>query len=349
MNLNNHILFVRADASDVIGIGHIMRNIPLAQSWKKEGGEVFFISNQLPNNLERRLKNENFDVIYLKSCLPGSAIDALQTVQMAQKKHANFLIIDGYYFKSAYQKIIKEHHLKLLFMDDFGHLDHYYADIVLNRSLISKQISYSNKEPYTKLLLGSKYNAIREEFVKYGDHIPIIRDDIKEVLITFGGADPQNITLKMIEVLNRVFNKDVKVHFIIGATYKHDIELNKIMHSVKYDFKIHRDVSNMADFMHSADIAVTAGGTTLFEMAYMGLPSIVMSTASNQKSSKVFADKYNTCLYLGNALNVGEQLIISNIEKLKSKELRSKMSVNGQRLIDGKGNERLLQEIIKIK
>lgn len=346
MNLNNYTLLIRADASNSLGIGHIMRNIPIGQVWKEKGGEVTFISSQMPNKLEHRLINENFDVIKL-NCIPGTQDDAMQTVNIAQQKHANCLIVDGYYFKGDYQKKIKEYNLKLIFIDDFGHSEHYYADIILNRSLISNTITYANRESYTNLLLGHKYNALRKEFAKYDNISPIIVQDMKEILVTFGGADPQNITLKIIENLNRVLNKKMKVNLIIGSAYKYNKELNELKGKINYDLNIHRDVNDMADFMFSADIAITAGGTALFEMAYMGLPSIVISIASNQKSSKVFAEKYGTCIYLGDAQNMKENFIIDSIEYIQDSEVRSVMSTNGQKLIDGKGSTRLLNEIIK--
>lgn len=348
MILNNKVLFIRADASNSIGTGHIMRCLAIGQTWSKHGGKVTFISRDIPTKLETRLIDEDFSVIKLDYCELGSREDAVQTANQTKTNNGACVVVDGYYFGSSYQKIIKDYDLKLVFIDDYGHADYYYSDIVLNKSLIADTIHYTNKELNTKLLLGPKYNILRSEFIRYKDINPVIGDGIKEVLVTLGGADPNNITLKIITMLNQILNKNINVKVVIGSAYKHFSEIERIQNELNYDLQILRDVNNMADLMYSSDVAITAGGTTLFELAFMGLPSMVVQIASNQRSPKIFCERYGTCLYLGNAANLVKVDIERSFEELLNKDKRKTMSMNGKLLIDGEGNKRLINELTKI-
>ena len=109
-----------------------------------------------------RLVSEGIDVINIFE-KPGSMDDAKHTAYIAADSGSEWVVVDGYYFGSDYQKKIKEYGLHLLFIDDNGHADHYYADLVLNQNLHATEKLYRNREPNTKLLLGPKYVLLRQE------------------------------------------------------------------------------------------------------------------------------------------------------------------------------------------
>ena len=155
-------LLIRADASTRIGTGHVMRCLALAQAWEDSGRRAAFAMGMDAPALEDRLRSDGMEVVHL-SAEPGSLEDAEMTADIAQKMGAGWAVVDGYHFGSDYQRIIKESGLRLLFIDDNGHADHYYADIVLNQNLHANEELYRKREPYTKLLFGTEYVLLRRE------------------------------------------------------------------------------------------------------------------------------------------------------------------------------------------
>ena len=143
----------RVDASTQIGTGHVMRCLALAQPRQDTQGQaIFIVANPIPA-LEERLKSEGMKVIHL-AAEPGSLADAKETAALAHQFNASWVLLDGYQFGSEYQQTIKNSGLNLLFIDDYGHAEHYYADFVLNQNISADEQWYQHREPYTKLLLG---------------------------------------------------------------------------------------------------------------------------------------------------------------------------------------------------
>ena len=126
-------LIIRADASPPIGTGHVMRCLALAQQWQQKNGAVFFVSAEITPTLSERLKAESMETAVITAA-PGSIEDAEQTLAHASACEATWIVADGYVFGVAWQKHIKDSGLRLLVIDDYGHSEHYHADIILNQN-----------------------------------------------------------------------------------------------------------------------------------------------------------------------------------------------------------------------
>lgn len=161
-------LIIRADANSRIGVGHVMRCLALAQAWQDKGEKAVFLSHCKSPVLKKRILDEGFDFISLDKPYPEPFdIDyTLNTLHKLSNQDA-WLVVDGYHFDSSYQKSIKEAGHKLLWIDDYGHAAHYYADIVLNQNISADERFYIRREPYTRLLLGTRYVLLRHEFKKW--------------------------------------------------------------------------------------------------------------------------------------------------------------------------------------
>ncbi len=162
--MKKNILLVRADANTHIGTGHVMRCLALAQAWQDNGGTVTFLMTPGSPSLEQRICSEGMNVLTSIE-QPGSEEDATITAEIAKKSESSWVVVDGYQFGAEYQKILKAHNCRILFIDDYGHADHYYSDIVLNQNIYAGMSFYKNYEPYTRFLLGTKYALLRKEFL----------------------------------------------------------------------------------------------------------------------------------------------------------------------------------------
>ncbi|NYT09583.1 MAG: UDP-2,4-diacetamido-2,4,6-trideoxy-beta-L-altropyranose hydrolase [Methanosarcinales archaeon] len=338
----NPVLLIRADGSTRIGTGHVMRCLALAQAWQDSGGRPIFAMSMEAPALEDRLTSEGMEVVHI-SAEPGSPEDAEMTADLAKKMVAGWVVADGYHFGSDYQRVIKESGLRLLFIDDNGHADHYYADIVLNQNLHANEDLYRNREPYTKLLLGTQYVLLRREFWPWRGWKRDIPEVARKVLVTLGGSDPDNVTLKVIQALQQVEQLETVV--VIGGSNLHYEALLSAL-ECKGSMDLKKDIKNMPELLTWADLAISSAGTTTWELAFMGLPSLLIILAENQVK---VAEQLES---LGIAMNLGQHHLLNApgiirevFTLLFDVDLRASMAELGRRAVDGFGAARVLNAL----
>ncbi|MBK4730640.1 UDP-2,4-diacetamido-2,4,6-trideoxy-beta-L-altropyranose hydrolase [Oxynema sp. CENA135] len=331
-------LVIRVDASIQIGSGHVMRCLALAQAWQDTQGQPIFIMANFVPALEKRLKSEGMEVVLLTTAL-GSLEDAQETTALAHQFEASWLVVDGYHFSADYQKIIKSSGLRLLFIDDYGHTEHYYADFVLNQNISANEQWYQHRDPNTQLLLGTRYALLRREFWQWRGLQRTIPPIAKKVLVTLGGADPDNVTLKVIQALQLVEVEELEAVVVVGGSNPHYENLKMAMQDSRYPIQLQRNVPNMPELMAWADVAISAGGSTCWELAFMGLPSILLILAENQRAIAQKLAILNQVVNLGWHQDVKAQNMADTLSTLlQSEEERTNMIEVSQQIVDGQGS-----------
>jgi len=334
-------LLIRADANVRMGTGHLMRCLALAQGWQAQGGQVTFITVCESEGLLRRLSDEGFQVITLERAYPDPADWEITSDALAAHPDA-WVVLDGYHFDPAYQHQIREAGHRLLAIDDMAHLDHYYADVVLNQNINAERLCYSC-ESYTRLLLGTRYVLLRSEFLAWRGWQREIPTVARKVLVTLGGGDPDNQTLKVIRALQQVDVDGLEAVVVVGASNPHFRELQSVICDSPFPIRLVRNVTDMPKLMAWADVAVSAGGSTCWEMAFMGLPILILVTAGNQRAVAAGLHEGGFSLSLGWWEQVHEQEIAKLLVSLvKDVTKRTKMSQLGRQLVNGQGSERTL-------
>lgn len=335
-------LIFRADANTQMGNGHVMRCLALAQACQNNGGQATFMMGMTAPSLETRLLSEGMNVRHL-SAIPGSRDDALQTSHLAKELQAKWVVVDGYHFGAAYQRFIKESGLQLVFVDDFGQPGRYGADLVLNQNLHAEETLYQDREPYTRLLLGTRYVLLRREFWPWRDRQRRIAPDARKVLVTLGGGDPDNVTLKVLEALGQVQLEGLEVRAVVGASNPHYQDLQSAARQLPYSLRLEQNVTNMPELMAWADLAITAGGSTCWELAFMGLPGLIIILADNQRPVGQWLDQSGIGVNLGwYAAVTARQISQAALRLLASAEIREAMALKGRMIVDGEGVARVL-------
>jgi len=350
MLLNKKQLFIRTDANTQIGSGHLMRCLALAQAWKKQGGKVTFISVCESESLRNRITDEGFELVKIKEPYPDHA-DFETTLLTINNSSLNnsWVVLDGYKFDTDYQQRIKNNGNRLLVIDDTAHLNHYFADIILNQNIIAESLSYSC-EPETKFLLGTDYVLLRDEFLVYKNWKRDIPEIAKKIIVTMGGGDSNNMTLRVLCALDRVNIDGLEIKAVIGSNYLYLDTLKKVVKNSKHEIELLRNVSNIADLMTWADTAISAAGSTCWELAYFGLPAILIVTSTNQIMNLELLDKHGAATFVNNRINISAKKISRKIYQLiLHKNLRNKMSHTGKLLVDGKGRERVVKTFQTLK
>jgi len=334
-------LLVRADSDASIGSGHVMRCLALAQVWQEGGGRATYLTTENPA-LRARLESEGIDVVYL-SDEPGSAGDAAQAVRLAGELNAAWVLADGYHLGGDYQKAVKDAGLRLICVDDHGHAGHYSCDIVWNQNVYAREDFYASREPHTRLLLGTGYVVLRREFWPWRAWRREVPDVARKVLVTLGGSDPGNATMRVIQALRHAKLEHLEAVVVAGPANPHYEELAAAVARWAVPVRLERSVADMSKLMAWADVAVSGGGGTCLEMAMLGLPNLVLVVAENQVINAEVLQEKGVAIYLGWADQVPEDRLADELRSIaRDREARERISGKGRKLIDGRGGGRVL-------
>jgi UDP-2,4-diacetamido-2,4,6-trideoxy-beta-L-altropyranose hydrolase len=324
-----------------MGTGHVMRCLALAQAWQDAGGTAHFLCAEVPDGLASRLMAEGM-VLHHLSEAPGGRQDAQRTVALAQQVGATWVVEDGYHFGADYQRAIKDAGLRLLAIDDYGHAEHYVADLVINQNIYADESLYPSREPTTRLLLGTKYALLRREFWPWRGWHRTIPDVAQNILVTMGGGDPNNQTLKVIRAIQTIKDIDLSVVVVVGGGNPH-LKVLKEAIAGGPSIQLIQNAINMPELMAWADVAVSAGGSTCWELCFLGTPPLLLITAENQRHvahglasarAAVNLDWYEDLEILAIANSLTEVML--------SAEQRIRLSENGRQLVNGTGLSSIL-------
>ena len=338
-------MLIRADSSAKMGTGHIMRCFALAQGWQSKGGKAIFATTCKNEELLARIQNEGFQIAQLKKSYPSSE-DWKMTLEILKEEPETWVVVDGYHFDSAYQLRVKEEGYPLMVVDDTNHLHHYYADILLNQNIDSENLSYSC-EQNSRLLLGTRYVLLRREFLACKERNREIPQVARKLMVTLGGSDPNNVTLKIIHSLCKIKLSGLQVKVIAGPSHPQISSLHEASSAAPFSIEIVHNAHSMADVMAWADFAISAGGSTCWELAFMGLPFLVIILAENQKAVAEGLENAGAAVNLGwHDCITPAQLLHSLLILAEDADARAELSKRSRTLVDGKGNERVLRELL---
>ncbi len=279
----NASLLIRADASATIGTGHVMRCLALAQAWQDAGGQAVFAFAELPDALEKRLARERMSMRRLDVAV-ASESDSTATVALARECGAAWVVADGYRFAPAFLERLRTDGRRILAVDDMAHLERYPVDLVLNQNLSARRDLYRAKLARdTELLLGPRYSLLRREFRSGTTTRAPLADRALRVLVTFGGSDPENYTDTILQRLAARAD-GCEVCVLAGAANMHVSTLRERAARASFPCDVRVNVENVAELMAWADVAITAGGSTVWELAAMRLPALIGAISEDQRA-----------------------------------------------------------------
>lgn len=331
-----NVLFFRTDMNDQIATGHVMRCLSIADSGKELGKNSIFITADEQAQKVIEARGHNNIVLDTDWRKPEEEIKKLKQVifQFGITK----LLIDSYQVTERYLEKIKEE-TEIFYLDDLDRFSYPVQNIICYASYYRK-LSYGKQEGKTGYYLGPSYLPLKKEYKER--KAKVIKEKADHILLLSGGTDPCGMIERIINVL---CHEEMTITVICGSLYKEFSKLGPKYEKEKTTANLHfyQNISNLEVFMEQADFAVSAGGITLYELAAMGVPTITYSFADNQLFNvEEFAGE-DLMDYAGDGRQQGiEEKIYklvkeysSNVEKRKDRSLRM------QKLVDGKGAERI--------
>ena len=341
------MIYIRADANRCIGVGHIMRCMSIADAIKKIGEKVCFLVAD--ENGRALVEQRGFSCIVLHTDWRQLEQELPSVKELLKKEGINGILIDSYYVTEKYLSTLQKYR-KVIYIDDMNKFL-YPCDILINYSVYAEDISYRSSYLHTKLLLGCQYAPLRREFAD----IPPkrIRKKGEHILVLTGGSDPYHFALRFVkEGIERWKRKEERLQFyIICGKYNVDIaELQEIGEQYQ-EVIIYKHTENLAAIMKDMDIAISAGGSTLYELCACGVPTITYQFADNQEKNVRKFDEIGLMQNSGDIRTPEYSFgkLLDKIEKLsKDKKERENLSNKMQQMIDGQGARRIA-EILPIK
>ncbi|MBB2184188.1 UDP-2,4-diacetamido-2,4,6-trideoxy-beta-L-altropyranose hydrolase [Lachnospiraceae bacterium MD1] len=336
----------RADANSEIGSGHIMRCLSIAKALQKLEQDIVFITAD--DNGKELIRREHFPSISLNTQWTNMEGELLELEKAIIKYKIQVLIVDSYYVTHNYMKRAKDL-VKIVYLDDLNQFV-YPTDILINYNIYVYDIQYSSYySENTTLLLGCDYVPLREEF---SGRIRTINPSVNNILITTGGSDSYNMAGQLLSYIRKFSKFDsLNLHIIVGALNKNVENLNKLS-KLYPNIILHRAINNMADIMMECDIAISAGGSTLYELCACGLPTISYSFADNQLW---IVNKFNQeqIIYYSGDIRGDISACLGKVNDslstlMKDALLRKELSLNMQNLTDGRGSYRIAEKVLKL-
>lgn len=333
-------VLVRADASPLMGTGHAMRCIALAQELVARGDGVALAASSLTEGVRARLDAEAIEVREI-GAEPGSPGDLEATLTVAAEAGAEWLVVDGYAFDAAYYRAAREHGLRVLAVDDYVHAERYDVDLLLNQNVYAAPEMYRARVADARLLLGPAYALLRSEFRAEADRPRLIPRRARRLLVTLGGTQAAAALEGSLEAIARVPASDLEVRVVVPALATIDVR-----GAADPRVRLLESPQDMPAELAWADVAIGAGGTTALEFAFMGLPVLLFVLADNQRRV------VEALVDWGVGIAAGEPSAVSpeNLEDalralLDDQDARVKMARRGRRLVDGEGARRVVDAL----
>ncbi|MDE6686442.1 MAG: UDP-2,4-diacetamido-2,4,6-trideoxy-beta-L-altropyranose hydrolase [Lachnospiraceae bacterium] len=344
-------LYIRTEANRVTATGHMMRCLAIADAAAEKGIRTVFIVAE--EGSERFPRERGYQTI----CLGRRWDDFTGEIPVIEKliadQHVEVMLLDSYFVSEDYMKAVTKM-TRTAYIDDL-HAAIWSCGILIDYAVYYDLFDYQKEYPDTKLLLGCGYAPLRKEF----KDLPVkqISKTVKRVLVVTGGTDEYHFMRGFVEALLSQRNLFAGVEFtlICGAFNREIDEIRKLsadyLAEAKTDamrIRIYPSLPTLKDAMLETDLLITAGGTTLYEMAACGTPGICFSMADNQLDNvKGFAVR-DLVWYAGDIRKdfSFDHLIEMMKELMQDYAARDAVSKKLRALVDGKGAERIVDAVI---
>lgn len=343
------IIFFRVDGNSNIGWGHVMRSLSIASVAKDLGAECFFVCAD--DSMRNLIESNGFRVVVLDTDYLDMESEINTFLEVIKKENPDIIFVDSYYVSNEYFRTIKKLS-KVIYLDDVFSFP-YDVDYLINYNIFASYEKYCelySGKSIPELILGTEYTPLRDEFVR---NIPsAIREEVKNVFISTGGSDEFGLVLRIINKLkdNKELTDEIKYHFIIGS-YEPDYDEISFLSGNNDWIRLYRNVKNMSDIMNMCDVAISAAGSTLYELCSCGVPTVTYVIADNQVGGATGFEENKIMLNAGDLRTVDFDCskIIDKLKVLLNDfELRKSLSEKMLSVVDGKGAERIIRDCLEM-
>lgn len=336
------VLF-RVDAGPDIGLGHLQRSLSLASALHQFGATCIFLTNRVPA-VQNRVKAFGFEADGIEALEPGGAENLKSTLRKVIQHRCDAVVVDSYDVDADYLGQVRATGLFVVAIDDLARHP-FPCQLVVNGGVHASQLPYCSSSGDTRFLLGPRYALLLPEFCDTPHRA--VQKTATNVLVTLGGADPHNLMPMLLNLLDDLPGK-FTVTAIVGPFFNNCSKVQAMAKDCRRSVLLVRSPDSIRDLMLKADLAISAGGQTLYELAAAGTPTVAIQVADNQAPSvRALVAKGTVCM--GGCVGEAQLLdrVMEGVERLLGdSEARVRMIAAGQQLLDGQGANRIAEVMV---
>jgi UDP-2,4-diacetamido-2,4,6-trideoxy-beta-L-altropyranose hydrolase len=357
----------RVDASLQIGSGHVMRCLTLADALKIQGAQCHFISRKHPGNLLELIRQRGFAVTALSvelstpptiTQVANESIhtpwlgcewqtDVEQTCPILIKLQPDWLVVDHYALDQRWEIALRPHYHKLMVIDDLADRPH-QCDLLLDQNMGRQPQDYANLVPtHSKVLAGQQYALLRPEFAALRAYSLQRRQQpvLKHVLITMGGVDQPNATGQVLQALKGcALPQDCRISVVMGLQASWLQQVRAQTQDMPWPTEVLVNISDMAQRMADSDLAIGAAGVTSWERCCLGLPTLMVVLADNQRLVAQTLQEARAGILIGDVSDIAMKLPLAINASTSHHHLKA-MSAETSAITDGRGVDKVLKAI----
>lgn len=352
-------ILIRADGNAKIGAGHLMRCLTIAEALENKAQVGFICADRdsaelaLSKGFDAYVLGTDYRYMEQELLLWSQLFDGFgqriqeEIVQQEPYVQTRKILVDSYYVTNAYLEGLQAFG-QVILLDDMCKQPWNVDKLINYNAFATKEMYDMLDSPYeTRCYVGGRYIPIRKAFCGKDYRVKV---QVEHILITTGGGDSENIAGR---ILDKIWDASHAFHVVLGRFNPHYEEMMKRAEDAG-NIHVYHDVKDMADLMVRCDLAVTAGGTTIYELSALGVPFVCFSYAENQEKLTAYIGDRQIAGYGGeyhkDAVGTLEAIAKQIDELKKNSELRKEYSEKERKLVDGEGARRIagiLQNVVE--
>jgi UDP-2,4-diacetamido-2,4,6-trideoxy-beta-L-altropyranose hydrolase len=332
-------VLLRCDGGPGIGVGHLMRCRSLAAAFAALGWRHWFaVSRETA-----ALFAERATII-----VPSGVVGARAVAEAVAANKVDCLVVDHYGLDAKFETAARGKAPIVLVIDDLADRPH-DCDLLVDPNPERVAADYAGRTgSTTRLLLGPQYALLRPEFA---ERRPLRarspRRQAERLLIMLGGADPHNISQRLLKTLPQLGGAPLKTVLVVGPANPHREALAALAPAPGIEVAV--DPPDLAGLMLDADLAITTGSTSFWELACLGVPALIIVIADNQRAVARAAENAGAALVLGESDHLDPRSLAAAVAALAADpQRRQRMRQAGRNLVDGRGADRVADTVDKI-
>lgn len=318
---------LRVDATSHIGAGHLFRSLTLVDKLVATNfcapADIVFLSHQLGSSFKNLINARGYEITEIELVEWDEPADAeFCSNYLKQRDFFDLVIVDHYELTAVWEKAIAKLCHTMVVIDDLANRAH-SCDILLDQTMGRQKADYKSLTPdYTQLLLGTDYVLLREQFSQFHEKASLKRartKHIEQLLISVGATDHLELSTQFIEWLNEYFVTQQLTPIattVVISSAASSINKLKGMRAKFPWLTLVVDATNMAELIYQADIAIGACGTSSWERCVLGLPTLSLITAENQRLVNSSLEIAGAILDLGHAATLTKHHFLKLFNKL---------------------------------
>ena len=371
-SLSMKVMF-RADASLQIGTGHVMRCLTLADALAAHGADCQFICRAHEGNLIEFIRGKGYlahalPIVHeasVASTAPGPAAstpdlahahwlgatqaqDAEACTAILAAERPDWLIVDHYALDARWERALAPHYRKLMVIDDLADRPH-ACDLLLDQTFGRDAADYRPLVPADcHLLCGSQYALLRPEFAALRPYSlqRRARSALRELLITMGGVDKDNATSQVLQALRTCpLPADCRITVVMGAAAPWLGEVRTQAQDMPWPTRVLVGVSDMAQLMADSDLAIGAAGATSWERCCLGVPTIMLVLADNQRKVAQGLEQWGAAKLINLGQSATRQLRELLLPVIDDPAQLLNMSDCAASVVDGSGVDAVMRQM----